>query len=496
MLDFLIGNDTLSAIIAFGLVLIPAIFIHELGHYLAGKAVGITILEFGIGFPPRMMTLFTWRETEYTLNWLPIGGFVRPLGEDFVAPVSETEVEKDRARLADRQQDADNRPDPLHNEREMLRARGIDKIKSVSEATPLQRILFFSAGPIANLLTAIVVFSAIGMFSGLPTLLGSSAGVIEVESDAALAAAGVQSGDIIETVDGEYFDSLQTFLSILEANAGREVILQIQRGTEVFDVRYMVPVDAEGAEAYVLITAISPDSPADRQGLLPGDLIIAMNGSAFADYTDLPTRTGEQLGQEVTLTILRDGEVLDIEVTPRVNPPEGEGAIGIGIMPAYATHSAVFGEGGIQRSLETVSPGEAVSYSLGQIRFYVETLVTLPANLINGVISPEEARPLSPLAIVQAGGVFLQESIEQNEPAVILNYIAIISIALGITNLLPIPALDGGRILFVLFEIVRGRPVSPEREGLVHLIGMALLLSLLLLAFVNDILNPITNLLP
>ncbi len=102
MLDFLVGNDALSAIVAFAFVLIPAIFIHEMGHFLAAKAVGITILEFGIGFPPRMLTLFTRGETEYTLNWLPIGGFVRPLGEDFVRPVAQEEAARDRKQLEER----------------------------------------------------------------------------------------------------------------------------------------------------------------------------------------------------------------------------------------------------------------------------------------------------------------------------------------------------------------------------------------------------------
>ena len=89
MLEFLLENDALSTIVAFGLVLIPAIIIHEAGHFLAAKAVGITILEFGIGFPPKALTLFRRGETEYTLNWLLFGGFVRPLGENFVRPNSE-----------------------------------------------------------------------------------------------------------------------------------------------------------------------------------------------------------------------------------------------------------------------------------------------------------------------------------------------------------------------------------------------------------------------
>src|SRR3990172_4702584 len=99
MLNFLVGNDLLSSIIAFGLVLIPAIFIHELGHFLAAKAVGITVMEFGIGFPPRVAKLFYWGETEFTLNILPLGGFVRPLGEDLVRPLSQEAIERDREKV-------------------------------------------------------------------------------------------------------------------------------------------------------------------------------------------------------------------------------------------------------------------------------------------------------------------------------------------------------------------------------------------------------------
>jgi regulator of sigma E protease len=91
--------------------------------------------------------------------------------------------------------------------------------------------------------------------------------------------------------------------------------------------------------------------------------------------------------------------------------------------------------------------------------------------------------------------VFLQESIQQDRPTIILEYIALISLALGITNLLPIPALDGGRILFVVIELIRGKPISPEREGMVHMIGLLILLSLMAVVIVNDIANPITDLL-
>ncbi|MBL8155526.1 MAG: site-2 protease family protein, partial [Anaerolineae bacterium] len=95
-------SDPLLAVVAFFVVLIPLILVHELGHFLAAKMVGITILEFGIGFPPRIRKLFTWRETEFTLNAIPLGGFVRPLGEDMIRPVDEETVEKDRQSLQER----------------------------------------------------------------------------------------------------------------------------------------------------------------------------------------------------------------------------------------------------------------------------------------------------------------------------------------------------------------------------------------------------------
>ncbi len=497
MLDFLIGNDLLSAIVAFGLVLIPAIFIHELGHFLAAKAVGITILEFGIGFPPRMAKLFTWGETEYTLNWLPIGGFVRPLGEDFVRPVSSEEVTRDREKLREMLGDEFADVEMLTGDRAALRKRGIRHTRSVNEARPLARIGFMAAGSTANLITAILLFIIIGLL-GLPTIVGGSAGIVYLTPDSAIADVGLQAGDIIEKVNGEYFDNVQDLSNLLTVSDSA-VTLTVQRlnSAETFDVAYSPT--SESFKNLVFVSGVAPNSPAEAAGLQADDLIIAFNGEGFAAFEDLPERTQARLGEEVTLTVLRDGIESEISLVPRVNPPEGEGSIGIGIIPAYENliNDVILVEGGFQQELVPLTLGEAVQYSFERVVFFLETLVSLPAEIMGGQLSSEETRLMSPIAISQFGGVFLQQSIEQNQPVVILNYIAIISIALGITNLLPLPALDGGRIVFVVLEIIRGRPIAPEREGIVHLIGMALLLSLMALAFLNDIFNPIsTNLLP
>jgi regulator of sigma E protease len=135
-----------------------------------------------------------------------------------------------------------------------------------------------------------------------------------------------------------------------------------------------------------------------------------------------------------------------------------------------------------------------MQYSVARIGGVFNTILSVPAQILQGTAQPEQLRLTSPLGISQVGAVFLQDSIEQRQPAILLEFMALISIALGFTNLLPIPALDGGRILFVLIEIIRGRPIAPEREGMVHFIGVILLLSLMVVVLLNDIRDPLTNL--
>jgi regulator of sigma E protease len=223
---------------------------------------------------------------------------------------------------------------------------------------------------------------------------------------------------------------------------------------------------------------------------------MAFNGEPLADYETLQQMTAQQLDQPVTLTIWRGGETLDVTLTPRSNPPEGQGAMGIGIGTAAVNPAlGIAFQEGQKTELRPLPLGAAMQYSLDRISEVLRTIASIPGQILNGTADGDSLRLTSPLGISQAGGVFLQESIERNQPGIILEFIALISLALGLTNLLPIPALDGGRILFVLIEIVRGRPIAPEREGMVHLVGLALLLSLMLVVLLNDIANPLTNLL-
>lgn len=485
MLDLLLGNNGLAALLAFALVLIPAVIIHELGHFFAGKSVGITILEFGIGFPPRIGRMFVWRGTEFTLNLLPLGGFVRPLGEDMVSQQGEEAENLDR-----READERGIPDP----------------KSVSEASPIKRILFLSAGAIANLVSAFILFVMIGMLG----VRAVGVDVVTVEPESVLYDAGLRSGDVIRSINGEVFlpgeymrltEMLNVIAANLQGETSESVELTVLRESdagesETFTATY-TPASTGAPEERVRVVSVLNGTPAQAAGIRAGDVIAEFNGMAVTSIEQLQEITSENAGTNVQLALQRSGEIVETELVPREDPPPQEGSMGIGIDSAF--HLSELGmtyQPMLNRVIVNLSFFEALNYSGDRFASLFATIASIPSAIIEGQISAQEARPVSIVGISQAGGEFLQASIEQSQPVIILEYIALISIALGLTNLLPIPALDGGRILFVLIEMVRGRPIPPEREGVVHLLGLVFLLSITVVVIINDILNPITDMLP
>jgi len=214
------ATDILLAIAAFALVRIPAIIIHELGHFLAARLVGINVLEFGIGFPPRVRRLFTWRETEFTLNLLPLGGFVRPLGEDLIGTANEDKVKRDRVVIEHRR----SGPVRIVTEREMLRMRGVDErtMLSVNEAPPLARIFFMAAGAFANFLTAMLLFFLVALI-GLSLPVGGLSQVAAIPPTSIFANTPVQVGDAIERVNGQRFADFAAFHDLLANYRGEQI---------------------------------------------------------------------------------------------------------------------------------------------------------------------------------------------------------------------------------------------------------------------------------
>ena len=345
--------DGIRDLLIFILVLGGLVFFHELGHFLAAKRVGVKVKEFGIGFPPRLVKLGQWQETEFTLNWIPFGGFVRPIGED----------------------------DP--------------NISGGLAAAPKRhRVFVLAAGPGMNILVAFLVLS-FGFVTGWPD--------------------------------------------------------------------------------QVMVSIVEPDTPAAEAGLRAGDIVTNANGSSIHIPSELIAITHDNLGDPIALEFLRAGEAQETVVTPRTVWPEGQGPMGIGLSWEIVSYS-------LPRAM-----GRAGS----EIGFQIREMALLPVRLITKQIDSGEVRLVSPVGLKAINDQAVEAAFVLNALFPVLQIVALVSLALAITNLLPLPALDGGRILFVLVEVIRGRRIAPEREGLVHFVGLAMLLLLMVVLVVQDIVNPI-----
>ena len=215
-------------------------------------------------------------------------------------------------------------------------------------------------------------------------------------------------------------------------------------------------------------------------GLEPGDVVVALDGHRITDGVgELQEFVHARPNQEITLTILRDGERLQLSAVPRLQSG-GYGMLGI-VIADWPDRSAL-----IHYSLP-----EAFQAGMTDIRTIIAAMAQLPFRIAQGSVAPQDVRPTGMVGISQVLTFSLQQAIEWKMLFPILQTAGLISLALGLTNLLPLPGLDGGRIVFVLIETIRGRRVSPELEATVHAVGMILMIGLALLMLVQDFANPI-----
>ena len=355
------------AFVVFVLALGGMIFVHEFGHFLAARLFKIEVEEFGFGLPSyRLARLFRWRGTDFTIHALPLGGFVRPKGEN----------------------------DP-------------NVVGGLAAAHPWKRLVVLFAGPCMNLLTAVAVFSMLIGMHGVPM-----AGPIRIEE-------------------------------------------------------------------------ILPNSPAEAAGLMVGDLVSSIDGEAVDDVTQAIAIIRASLDQPVQLEVQRGAETLQLEATPLSSRSEQEGALGVSLVPPSRPATA----------LEMLSGGALIT------GLQAATILYLPVALIQGAVAPDEARVIGFKGIFDMFNMALREDVQTRQPAAggtasprptnwTLNLIGLLSVSLGVMNLLPIPALDGGRILFTLPEIVLRRRIPPRLENVINGIAMMVLIVLLLFVNLMDFINP------
>jgi len=348
----------LFTVLQFVLVLATLILCHELGHYLAAKVLGIAVEEFGIGFPPRITRLFRAWDTDFTLNWLPFGGFVRARGEE----------------------------DP-------------DAPGGLYTAPAWKRILFYLAGPTMNLLIGVVLY----------------------------------------------------------------IVIFLRLGA--------APMSDK-----VLIVDIAPNSPAEAAGLQAGDLVLAMNGEPIHSIDRLVQVTQANLGKQVTMTVQRDTERVTVQVVPRPNPPEGEGAIGILL----------------SNPLQEITAWQAVPLGIAATGVHLKMLLTLPAQLLQK--QNQDFRLLGYKGMYDLYQNAREADRQPDNPTSginLLGFLVAITLSLAVLNLFPIPALDGGRILFTLPELFTGKRIPARFEIAVNFVGFMLLLLAMVYINLQDFIHPV-----
>ncbi len=434
-------------IISFVLVLGVLVFFHELGHYWVARRNGIVVEEFGMGYPPRLVKLFRYDGTDFTLNLLPFGGFARMKGEDA----------------------SDMSPG------------------SFNAASRRGRALTLLAGPAMNLILAIVLFAVSFMVGGSEVLLAYPQ--VSDSPSAVATQIGLLPGDILLKAgeDPTYVNAIpdDPLTTPWQPNGAQPLPLTVIRNGETIELAptalgdIYTFLDSPDGYMAVLTTRVEDvvdESPAAAAGLEPLDLAYAVNDTVITLDTPLSTVVRQFLGEEITLRVLRGDQMLNLEMTPRVNPPAGQGAMGVQIGPATA--------------FATLPILESIWQGIVSTGRYILLVLQLPARILMGQVAPEAAQVSGPVGIAREVGGAVTSSIDYGVLWPILRLSAVLSAALAITNLLPLPALDGGRLLFIIIEAVRGRRVNPEREGYVHMVGFMLLLSLLVIITVRDIASP------
>lgn len=427
---------------------------HEFGHFWVARRCGVKVLRFSVGFGKPIKSWYGKDGTEYCVAWIPLGGYVKMLDarEGDVAP-------------GDRPREFTGKP-------------------------IWQRILIVAAGPAFNLIFAVAAFWAM-LVIGKPDFQPLVGDVSHLAAQA-----GIRHGDRVLSVDGQAISNWTDLgLALATAAQARQPTpLQVRTPAGAVQTRVLHfdklpphPSDQSIIEQTGMlplqrslppvIGKLEPGGAAEAAGLQPGDRVLSIDGSAITDWNQLTEITRKAAGPDhkLALVVDRDGRRTSLDLQPRLTGTSDGNkvwAIGIYARVATAKYDTVLRRG----------PLAAVPAALGQMWDLTATTVNMLGHMLTGSVSLSNIS--GPISIAQ----YAQTSAEMG-PAWFLYFLGIISLSLGVMNLLPIPVLDGGHLLYYLIELVKGSPLSERAMAAGQYMGMALLVMLMGLAFYNDILR-------
>ncbi|MEO0939750.1 MAG: RIP metalloprotease RseP [Pseudomonadota bacterium] len=434
-------------LLAFVVALSVIVAIHEYGHYIVGRWSGIHADVFSIGFGPVLYARVDKRGTRWQIAALPLGGYVKFAGDANAASGKDEDAMEAAA------------ADP-------------DALRRTMHGAPLwARAATVAAGPVFNFVLSILVFGAVLLSAGQardPLTVG------ELRPMPAELAGDLQPGDVVLEIEGQAVPAPDSggYEAFLEALPSRPLLdYRVDRDGSVQDVTgpYLLPP---------LAVNVSPQSAALAAGLERGDVITAVDGRAIHDFDQLREAVEGGEGAALALTVWRAGEVLTKTMTPRrVDEPDPEGGFRtqwrIGVAGGWAFEPAT----------ERASIGGAVQGGIAQTWRIIEGSITGLGYMISGAIST--CNLSGPIGIAQTSGAMASAGLVD-----FIWFIAVLSTAVGLLNLFPIPALDGGHLVFYAYEAVTGKPPSDGALRILMAGGLALVLSLMVFALGNDIFCP------
>jgi regulator of sigma E protease len=427
-------TTTVSFIIVLGIL----VFVHELGHFLVAKAFGVGVERFSIGFPPKMFG-FQWGETEYCVSWIPLGGYVKLRGED--------------------PEDVIDPNDP----------------KMYSARPAKQRAGIVAAGPIMNLTLSFLLMPLVFMIGmNIPAFFEDPARIGWVVPGSAGDEAGMVTGDVIVALGGEQVADWEDLFETAALHEGETFSATVQRDGNTVEVKVdRKSVKGEDGLGVLppmdpVVGRVAPGYPAHDAGLSPGDRILSVGGLPVNHWNEMARIIHESPGKSVTIALQRDGEKINLEVTPRMEEQSGRGLIGIS--PESQTVTRRY------PAFEAISKGFKRNVELLGLTFrFLLDLVTFNASIkmLGG-----------PIMIFQVTGEVARAGLTE-----FIAFMAFLSLQLGILNLLPIPVLDGGHLIFLGWEGVRGKPIDIRYREMAQRIGFLVLILLIIVVSYNDILR-------
>src|SRR5208283_958837 len=429
----------LIAVVSMAVVLGIMILVHEFGHYAAAKWFGVRVSVFSIGFGKRL-TGFRHGGTDYRISALPLGGYVKMAGEN-----------------------------PLES-----RSGAADEFMSHPR---WQRFVITIAGPAMNILLAVALLTGVFMVHyEHPVFLDAPAVIGWVLENSPAAKAGVEQGDRIARIDGTQNPTWEDVMLKVMVNSKQPLDVAIQRGNQVFEKQIQPQTDASDQNSVagwlpdqpITVTELDPDMPAAKSGLKVGDDIVAVNGTPMRSLFSVIHLLQQNGSKPVDVSLVRGGQKLNLQVTPVLTEDNGQKTYRLGFRSEPV-------------GVDKLSFPQALNRSLEENKKYSLLIVDLVQKMLQRKVSIKQME--GPIGIARASG----DAARQPGWTPLLQLMAMISLNLGIFNLLPIPILDGGMILLLIIEGILRRDLNQEFKERIYQVAFVVLILFAAFVMFNDI---------